>query len=401
MTKVSQADPTASRYAALTIVRDGDGYVVGSQRSPDFVAVPAIGGQIVRWLQDGVGVGECTQRAAEMAGQPVDVAGFLDGLELAGLLASEDGTGTDQVAPAGVATWKRTLGRALFGPAGLTVQGLLASAGTVIMVSQPQIRPAYSDAIVTSVPLLSILIISVIGTALGLAHELAHVLAAWAAGVSSRVSISRRMIFIVFQTDLTRLWSVPRQSRIVPLLAGIAFDGATIGVLTVLELTGLGASPIAAQLMREVVFLNISAIAFQFLIFMRTDVYALFVLATGCKHLWDTKGAIGRQAVGRATAEDLALLEATGRREIFWAKLFLCLYGPGVLVTSWYFVVYALPALRKITMTALHAAISSPLTVSGAAGAIAVTVTVASAVYVLWGLARILSKTVCPSSDKA
>jgi len=391
VTEVRQAAPAASRYAALTVVRDGDGYVLGSQRSPDFVAVPDIGGQIVRWLQDGASVGECARQAAEIAGEPVDVTGFLDGLEKAGLLAAEDGTEDVQVAPAGVAAWKRTMGRALFGPAGLAVQGLLAAAAAVVMVTQPQVRPAYTDAIVTSVPLLSIIIISVIGTALGLAHELAHVLAAWAAGVASRVSISRRMIVIVYQTDLTRLWSVPRRSRIVPLLAGIVFDGATIGVVTILELTGLdGASPLAAHLMREAVFLNISAIAFQFLIFLRTDVYALFVLATGCKHLWDTKGAVSRQAVSQATAEDVALLEAVGRREIFWAKIFLWLYAPGVLFTMWYFVAYALPALRKITMTALHAAISSPVSISGAAGATAFALTVASTSYVLWGLARTL-----------
>jgi len=62
VTEVRQAAPAASRYAALTVVRDGDGYVLGSQRSPDFVAVPDIGGQIVRWLQDGASVGECAQR---------------------------------------------------------------------------------------------------------------------------------------------------------------------------------------------------------------------------------------------------------------------------------------------------------------------------------------------------
>jgi putative peptide zinc metalloprotease protein len=394
VTEVRQVAPAAGRYAALTVVRDGDGYVLGSARCPDFVAVPAIGGQVVQWLQDGASVGDCARRAAAAAGEPVDVCGFIDGLVHAGLLPADDGaaagagTGDAPVVRAGVAGWKRAMGRALFGPVGLTVQGVLAVAAVVVMAGQPHVRPAYTDAIATGVPLLSILVICVLGTALGLAHELAHVLAAWAAGVSSRVSVSRRMIAIVFQTDLTRLWSVPRRARIVPLLAGLVFDAATIGVCTVLELTGLGASPLAAHLLREAVFLNISAIAFQFLIFLRTDVYALFVLATGCKHLWDTKGAVSRQAVRRATPADLALLAAAGRRETFWAKVFLCLYAPGVLFTTWYFAAYAVPALRKITTTALHAAISSPASLAGAAGAIAFALTAASTGYVVWGLAR-------------
>jgi putative peptide zinc metalloprotease protein len=77
----------------------------------------------------------------------------------------------------------------------------------------------------------------------------------------------------------------------------------------VLELTLPAGTPVlVTNLIRAVVFLNVSAIAFQFLIFMRTDVYALFVLATGCKHLWATKGALARTAIRRGTGEDRAEL---------------------------------------------------------------------------------------------
>jgi putative peptide zinc metalloprotease protein len=395
---IAAQQAAAGRYASLTVVRDGDGYVLGSQHSPDFVAVPDVGGQVVLWLQDGISVGECARRAAGLVGEPVDVAGFLDGLAQAGLLAAGDGTAGDatkagQAAPAGVAAWKRGLGRASFGPAGLTVQGLLAVAAVVVMVGFPRTRPVSADAIAAAVPLESLLIIAALGTVFGLAHEFCHVLASWAAGVSSRVSISRRMIAIVYQTDLTRLWSVPRRSRIVPLLAGLVFDAATTGVLVVLELAGVGAaSPLAGHLIRAGVFLGVTRIVFQFLIFLRTDVYALFVLATGCKNLWDTKGAIARKAIGRATAGDLALLETTGRREILWARIFLCLYVPGVLLTTGYFAAFALPAIRKILSTSLDAAIASPVSLDGAAGAAAFMLTVASTAFVLQGLARTLAR---------
>jgi hypothetical protein len=39
--------PVTRSYAELTVVRDGDGYVLGSLVSADFFAVPAIGGQVV------------------------------------------------------------------------------------------------------------------------------------------------------------------------------------------------------------------------------------------------------------------------------------------------------------------------------------------------------------------
>lgn len=270
--------PAAGRYAALTVVREGDGYVLGGPAAEDFVAVPEIGGRVVLWLQDGVTPEECADRAAELAGEPVDVAGFIDGLAEAGLLAPDD--------TAGLAEWKRTAGRLLF-------------------------------------------------------------------------------------------------------------DGATIGVLAVVELT-LPAGPAAvAHLIRAGVLLNISAIAFQFLIFLRTDVYALFVLATGCKHLWATKGAIARQTIGRATAGDRKLLGSVSRREIGWARVFLCLYLPGVVFTAWYFVVFALPAVRKlITMSARAAFSGGAPAAARVAGGIALLITAASLGYILWGLARTMIRVV-------
>lgn len=280
----------------------------------------------------------------------------------------------------------------MFGPVGLTVQGLLTALAVVATIAAPRVRPVFTDVLVTRVPLANVLLIAVVGTALGLAHEFAHVLGAWAAGVTSRVSISRRMVALVFQTDLTRLWSVPRRARVVPLLAGILFDGATIGLLDVLQLTVLRhAPPLVVNLSREVVFLNIGAIVFQFLIFMRTDIYALFVVATGCMHLWYAKGAVARRTIGRATATDTTLLSTIARREVFWAKVFLYLYVPGVLWTTWYFLTYAVPALRKLLATSLHAVTANGLTsAAGAAGAIAFAVTSASTLYILSGLARTL-----------
>jgi len=68
---------SAHRFRELTAVRDGDGYVIGSPRSPDYLAVPEIGGRVVEWLRAGHELNRCAELAAEMAGQPVDVAGFV------------------------------------------------------------------------------------------------------------------------------------------------------------------------------------------------------------------------------------------------------------------------------------------------------------------------------------
>jgi hypothetical protein len=270
----ARAAVTAGPYAAVTVVRDGAGYVLGHQGGSDFVAVPEIGGQVIQWLQDGASVSECERRAADVAGEPVDVAGFLDGLAQAGLLpagAAQPGTahpgtaepetaapGAAAEAPPAIAPWQAAAGRVMFGRAGLAVQAGLAVTAAVVLLAVPAARPAAGDGVATSVPLASLLLLAGVATVLGLAHEAAHVLAAWAAGVPSRISIGRRMIFIVYQTDLTRLWSVPRRARVVPLLAGLLFDGAATGVLAVTGLALTGQAPLLViHLIRLSVLLNV------------------------------------------------------------------------------------------------------------------------------------------------
>ena len=62
-----------------------------------------------------------------------------------------------------------------------------------------------------------------------------------------------------------------------------------------------------------------------------TGMYALFVAVTGCRNLWETKGALAGRLIRRATPTDLRLLDSTPRREILRARFYLCLYVPGVL----------------------------------------------------------------------
>jgi putative peptide zinc metalloprotease protein len=381
---------TRDRFAALTVVADGDGYVLGHPASADFVAVPAIGGHVVHWLQAGHGLKECARRAEDEMGEPVDVAGFVEGLTQAGLLPEET-VGSGSLHPR-----KRFAGRLLFGPVGLAVQTALTAFGVVALIAAPAARPDYRDALASTVPLVSQVAIILISVMLGMTHELGHVLAAWAVGVSSRISISRRMIAIVFQTDLTRLWTVPRRRRAVPLLAGLLVDGAIVGLLVLAELTVLrGASPWLVHLARTIVFLNVGAVAPQFLIFLRTDIYALFVLATGSRNIWGAKSALLRGLVRRDTAADRALLTGLGPREVRWAKVFLALYVPGVLLVTWYAVVFLIPAVARLVRIALHGLVDHGIaSLTGGAAAASLAITAASTIFIGYGLARNVSRLV-------
>ncbi|HET9648807.1 MAG TPA: hypothetical protein VFP34_11305, partial [Microlunatus sp.] len=197
---------TADQFGALTLVADGDAYVIGNPRTRCYVAVPAIGAEVIRWLQAGDSIAVAAARAEELAGEPVDVTDFLHVLTAEGVLDTEPDP-TDEP-PVG-RTWQRC-GRVLFSPIGWAVQGSLALAGAAAAIHNPSLRPHASDIVVAGSPLASVLVMSLAAVLCTLMHEAGHVLAAAARGIPSRLSIGRRLYFLTAQADLTALWSLPR-----------------------------------------------------------------------------------------------------------------------------------------------------------------------------------------------
>jgi len=348
--------PTANRFRELTAVRDGDGYVIGSPRSPDYLAVPEIGGRVVQWLRAGEDLGRCGELAEAAVGQPVDIARFVAVLDDAGLLPADTDVLADAdviVETAGAVSSRPVrgsrIGRFLFGPVGMLAQIALGLAGIGLLVSGPELRPTFEDAFIFAAPLPSMLLLAAIGTALGLLHEVAHVLAAAQYGVRSRMSVSRRLFVIVYQTDLTGLWGLPRRQRAIPIAAGMTSDAAVMGLLLLVEqFLPVDAGPIALAVVRALILLKFTSLLFQIEIFMRTDAYALFALATRSRNLWATKGAVARQLVRRGTPADRELLNSINRREVRWAAVYLVLYVPGVVWATWYLVVFGVPSILRI-----------------------------------------------------
>lgn len=379
--------PTGAQIAALTVVPDGDTYIVGSPHTAEYVEVPELGARIVEWLQQGLDVRECEQRAAELAGEPVDVQDFLSTLADEGLFEST--TPADASANVAGPRWQ-SLGTVLFHPLAWAGYGLVALAGPVLLLTVPHLRPSFRDGFPFSTQLLNILVVSLLGMAAVAIHEGAHVLATAALGLRSRLSVSRRLYFLTFQADLTRLWSVPRRLRYGPLLAGVTWDAVVMALALVLEATladQLG--PVAVRLLRALVLLQFTALIAQTLVFMRTDVYALLVNATGCTTLWATKGALLRRYLRRATPDDERQLADAGPREVTWARRYLWLYVPGVIVAVGYLLYFLLPSLPHMIELCVAPIRTDGLTTLAAwEGAAALTVAVVPSLLALVGAVR-------------
>jgi putative peptide zinc metalloprotease protein len=102
--------------------------------------------------------------------------------------------------------------------------------------------------------------------------------------------------------------------------------------------------PLAVRLAGAVVLLQVIALAFQTLVFLRTDLYAVLVTALGCFNLYRVSALVLRRrfrVLRPAEATELAAAHPRDRRVANW---FAPLSLLGVAAAAWMFVVWFVPA---------------------------------------------------------
>jgi hypothetical protein len=317
----------------LSVVPEGDEFVVGDPDSGVFVVLPAVAVRIVELLRSGMTVAAVS---AELDGE-VDVADFAASLVELGF-ASEDA----ELAAAQEAARPSPL-RHWFSPVAWTFYAACALGAIVCFAVRPGLFPRASDIFFLDTPVRSLAALTAITYVMAAAHEVCHWLAARAVGVRSRITVSRRLYFLVLEIDLTGLWSLPRRRRYSALLAGMAFDCVVLFPLLLAQLVFGTSQPLAA-----LTFVEFAALMSQVWIFARTDVYALFVTATGCVNLFRVNQLMVRRAVRRLTAEQERELAESHERDVSVARWYRWIYLGGLAAAAWFFVAYFAPASIRL-----------------------------------------------------
>jgi hypothetical protein len=283
----------------LTFVRDGDEVVVGRPDVESYAVFPLDGAELLRRLVDGTSPAEAAAWYERTYQEPVDVEDFLGTLRELGFaedapdpsagpppeprLDLSAGPGAPAAAGGGSGAVRlQWLGRALFSPVAAVLYGALIAVAAVVLWRLPQLLPAPSHVFFTRSLVAVQLTLLVAELPLLFLHESAHVLAGRRLGLTSRLGIGRRLYFIVFETTLTKLLSVPRRKRYLPLLAGILADIAVFCVLVlVAAATRLpdGSVSFAGRLALALAYLTVIRVAWQFLFFLETDAQHLLATA--------------------------------------------------------------------------------------------------------------------------
>jgi len=281
----------------LSFVEQGEDVVVGRVDTGSYAVLPSDGARLLQKLTDGMTVAEAAEWYETTFDEAVDMDEFVDALTELGFVRDGADVQTPLAAPR--FQW---LGNALFSPMAWVVYLLLAVAWLVVTCVHQDLRPHPSQIFFTGslVAMQATLTLSQIP--LLFLHEGFHVLAGQRLGLHSKLNVSNRYGYIVFETQTNGLLSVPRRKRYLPFLAGMTLDVVMVCLLgLVAELTrdGDGGLSIVGKACLGIAFTVILRLAWQFQLYLQTDLYYVFSTALSCHDLHVASKAITMNRIWR------------------------------------------------------------------------------------------------------
>jgi hypothetical protein len=342
---------TALTVRPLSIVPNGEEFLVGDPARQAYVLLPEVGLHVIQLLQ----AGQTVATTAEILGVDVDVPDFVATLIGLDFISTEPAAQALEAArPPTLRLLSLRMLRPFFGPiawGGYAGSALLAIA---ILALRPSLVPRPNDVFFLPSPLASVTCLTLLSYLLGLMHEACHWAAARAEGLDVRIMIGRRLYFFVFEADLSQLWSLPARRRYSSLLAGMALD-AVVTCSTLVAHAGADSgwwhlASGATSFLSMLALIELSGIAAQCYVFMRTDLYAVLVTATGCVNLWRINQLRLLAMVRPLSPEQRRELDQAQPRDLVVARWYAWIYVTGMALALAFFLAYFLPALLHLSV---------------------------------------------------
>ncbi|HEX6288556.1 MAG TPA: hypothetical protein VFZ66_05155 [Herpetosiphonaceae bacterium] len=336
---------TDTRVAIYPFTRqpDGEEVVIGRTDTATFLALPPDAVEILDHLSAGKTIGETQALYHEKYGELPDLEDFLQQLETEGFVLPLDAThpqpSTDDLHAAFASSTSKNapvrfhfehvpqpLAQRLFSRPALIVAGTIIVLALLALSIEPGILPGWRAYFFREHFALMGIGLMLLGYGTTFLHEMAHLIAARAAGVSSRLGISNRLWVVVAETDMTGIWSVPRSQRYLPILAGPLLDAVCASLLTLgffAEIRGWIALPsVVATIGRALLLTYLLSLLWQCYFFVRTDFYYAIANLFRCKNLMDDTADFLRNQVSRAVPTiryvDQSQIPAGEMRAIRW-----------------------------------------------------------------------------------
>ncbi|WP_102127646.1 ThiF family adenylyltransferase [Deinococcus planocerae] len=182
-------------------------------------------------------------------------------------------------------------------------------------------------------------------------HELAHFVAARAVSVPGRFRISRRLFFVVYETDVSSIWLVPKRDRYATFMAGIAVDFVVLLIALLIRYMHFEGhlSKSLDSLASLYILILVNGLVFQALVFLRTDLYAVLVNFFNCRNLYQTNILsitlfCKKMFKIRPTIEELRRSANFHSQDLKALRFFTPIYILGIVLFIWFNTKVTLPA---------------------------------------------------------
>ncbi|MFJ3792818.1 hypothetical protein [Kitasatospora sp. NPDC090091] len=302
----------------LVYLPEADEVTIGSPENDTYAVFPADGAALVRMLAEGLTPREAAENHRAAHGESVDIADLVE--TLVDLDLVRPGGDDAAAGPAAPVRWQR-LGRLVFSPPALVGYALVVALAVAEMIRVPELVPRVDNLFFSSSYTLVVLMLFVGQVPLLALHEAFHALAGRRLGLRSRLSIGRRLVYLVLETSLDGLVGVARRKRYLPIMAGMLADALVIAVLTLVADATRDADGVVASLCLAMAYATALRLAWQGFFYLRTDIYVLLSTVLGCVDLHAAATDVLRNAVRRVTGKpplDLSAHHPVDRRVARW-----------------------------------------------------------------------------------
>jgi hypothetical protein len=340
----------------LSVQKEGDGYYVGNTDLDEFYSLPEAGVRILRMLQEGQTARGIRIALADMPGDPIDVDEFIDTLIEIGFIYPQNEkhrfaeTVSDKTHGERRLVFKANQGlaRAVFSLPSLAIYvGVIGYAAYTAANSREPLLNLQAFYLSEHLTLTLILLALLYGFSVAL-HELGHILATARQGIDSKLGFGNRLWQIVAETDMTGLLSMPREKRYLPMAAGMMVDLFNIAliVLALDWVTNHAYNRFAIQLLQAWALQIAITFAWQFNIFLRTDVYYLICNYYGFTNLDDKARTFLANQVHTVTRGRFGKRTVDYRPEhIGVARAFFVVWVVGRIAAIWFLLFVVVPTL--------------------------------------------------------
>lgn len=279
----------------------------------------------------------------------LDLVSEIEGVVLTRNIESKDHAGFTWIPP--------SLGHLFFNHISVTLYILLLAASVAMLLFKPSLFPKYKDLFVFDLMLENVAAWLLITFILVLLHEFGHVLAVRSENLPARIEVGHRLFFVVLETDMSQVWSLPAEKRNKLYLAGMYFDIAILfGALTAQIF--IGEPALISALLKLVVLDTFIRLVYQACVYMKTDLYYVIENWTGCYNLMEN----GRNVLGKwLPFLKVAQTEMFEGEEKF-VRRYAVFYLAGVAATIALAAYYYIPQLIHAVSAIMLPGLTEPLT---------------------------------------